>query len=116
MCKKSTDVLPSRKKWLRFLKIFLCVNVIWMGAGLIVLEVQIGFTTLEAVSLCDTSVFILIRSGGQVVNFIFFILGIVITRKVLAFNGSTIYEREELKKANRKALKSLWYVHFSNFC
>ncbi|CDW76624.1 UNKNOWN [Stylonychia lemnae] len=34
-----------------------------------------------------------IPSGGYVVNLLFLILGVVITRKILAFHGSTIYEQ-----------------------
>lgn len=36
--KKATDILPSRTRWLRFLKIFLLVNLIWFIVALIILS------------------------------------------------------------------------------
>eukprot|EP00347_Sterkiella_histriomuscorum_P012954 403366581 len=110
MCKKITCILPSRSKWLRFLKIFLVVNLVWLCVGLVIVEIQIGYTTLQKHSLCDTFLFLMIRSGGQLVNLIFFILGILITRKILSFHGQTTYEKQELRKSYIQALKSLWIV------
>ncbi len=108
MCKKSAAILPDRKKWLAFLKVFMALNFIWVFLSLLILEIQTGFLKIEEISLCNTLLFILIRSGGQLVTFVFVILGIIITKKVRLFTGDTKYEREELVKDYKRALKRMW--------
>lgn len=71
------------------------LNFLWIGVSLIILEVQTGFLKVQEISLCNTLLFIFIRSGGQLVTFAFVILGVVITKKVRQFTGDTLYEREE---------------------
>lgn len=89
-CKKSSNILPSGKKWINFLRGFLIFNIIWLTIALIILQIN-GYLN-DASDLCKQPVFIILRFGGELVTFVFLIIGILITDRVNKFIGATIYE------------------------
>ena len=64
-------------------------------------------------NLCFSPVFIILRFGGELVVFIFFVIGVIITNSVQKFKGRTIYEQTYQMIMNKRALIRLWIVILS---
>jgi hypothetical protein len=60
--------------------------------------------------LCRQPLFLILRSGGELIVFFFLATGIALTRKIRSISRETIYEQTKQKQAQEKALRKLWIV------
>ena len=88
--KKSTIFLPSHKRWLLFLRIFLVSNFIWQLGVFIISELNFRFAFENYRLLCKTTLFLMLRISGELASFVFLGIGFVIT-----FNARSINKRSE---------------------
>lgn len=95
-CLKTVNVLLRRKTWLFLLKIFLIININWVVVALVLIELQSGFIeNYQDYNLCFEPIFLVLRSGGEIVTIVFAIIGVVITRSVYKFQKTQIFIKPE---------------------
>ena len=80
-CIKANKYLPHKKTWVKFLRIFMVINVIWITFALIYTEIYQKVNEIATNELCHTDMFIFMRAGSEIVSIIFLIIGIQITRR-----------------------------------
>lgn len=84
---------------MKLLRILLFVGIGIEVLGLILLIILKSLSETDANDLCFQPVFLILRLGGELIIFLFFIFGIAITRKVRQFEKITEYEKTKQKKA-----------------
>eukprot|EP00347_Sterkiella_histriomuscorum_P020053 403339275 len=118
---KSTNFIPSHKKWLMFLRVFMAINFIWQLTVFVLSEMNYQFAFENNRLLCKTYVFLMLRTSGELASFVFMIIGIIITRNVwelLIINqksqvvGVTKYDKN-IVGSQRKAILKLWIIIIS---
>eukprot|EP00347_Sterkiella_histriomuscorum_P023321 403335097 len=102
------DLLPNKKVWGTLLKVFLGVGLVIEIIGLFFLVLYRSLFSQQSSKLCIDAVFLIIRLGGELVTFIFLMIGIAITRKVNSFQRSTTFEKTTQLMQQKRAIKKLW--------
>lgn len=92
-CKRATNILPAKRKWLIFLNIFLVLNLAFMITSFIFLEVTRDLTGIQSNLLCKSIFFITMSGGGEIITIVFAIIGFIITLKVREQERITKYEQ-----------------------
>ncbi|CDW72558.1 UNKNOWN [Stylonychia lemnae] len=101
---EAADILPSKLFWIKVMKLILIVGMIFEIFFLIAFVVK---RFQRADLLCEDPFFIILRSGGEIMIFIFLIIGIQITKQIKNFQRTTQYEKTKQLIAQREALQKL---------
>jgi len=96
-CKRASHILPNNKCWLLLLRIFLLVDIAYMLTALVILDMKIMRGGSNPNDLCITPTFIVLRTSGEIITVIFFIIGIAITVNVKKISRQTIYEKTYIR-------------------
>ena len=78
-CKAALGYLPSKHKWLLLLRILILAGFSIMLLGGIFLILN-GILADKPDMLCHQPIFLVLRSGGEIVIYFFLVVGIVLTR------------------------------------
>ena len=104
------DFLPHGDKWLIGLKVFLVagLTVQLVTASLYIIY---GIPHLKGVAIvCTQPMLMMMRISNELMIFIFFILGIFITREVMKFHRDTVFEKTEYLMSQKCAIRKLWII------
>lgn len=78
----------------------MCLGLLW----LIILE---SSGTMDNLLLCRTDIFLLVRIGGEIMTFLFFIIGLIITSKVKKLIRENLIDKSMVANY-KKSLVKLW--------
>lgn len=109
-CKAALGYLPSKHKWLLLLRILMLAGFSIMFIGVVGLLIKNGVTDNQKDMdlLCKQPLFLVLRSGGEIIVFFFLVIGIVITLQIKNQERETTYERTKQLRGQKRALKKLW--------
>jgi hypothetical protein len=79
-CKAALGFLPSKHKWLLFLRILILsgFSIMTFGSGYLILNN--GLWVNKPDMLCHQPIFLVLRAGGEIIVYFFLAVGIVLTR------------------------------------
>lgn len=108
-CKAALGFLPNRHKWLLFLRILILggFSILLLGGVFLILN---GILADKPDMLCHQPLFLVLRSGGEIVVYFFLVVGVVLTREIFNQPRETEYEKTKQLRSQRRALRKLWIV------
>jgi hypothetical protein len=98
-CKEALDILPNQQRWLKNLKIFLLIALTFEILGIIILFILEGEDFSIVGNICKSPFLLILRSGGDIMVFIFTFVGYLITKKLLGYQRNTEFEKVNLASA-----------------
>lgn len=105
--KQALNFVPTKKKWMKSLKILMMTGIAISIVGGLILMIQ-SPDSLGGDQLCAQPVFLIMRAGGDIVVFFFLAVGIMLTKVIREMDRETKYERTKQKRKQTQALKKLW--------
>lgn len=95
--KQALNLVPSKKKWMKSLKILMMTGIAISIIGGFIIMLQ-NAESREGSNLCTNAVFLVMRAGGEIVVFFFLVVGIMLTKVIGKMDRETKYERNKQKR------------------
>ena len=84
-CKKSTGVLPNKKKWMKLFTALLFTSLFVEVTGIFYFTIHFKELFKDAGKICLSPIFLVLRGGSYIMIFVFLGIAISISRKVKIF-------------------------------
>jgi hypothetical protein len=90
--------LENKRRWVMLLRVLLIAGLFITIFGALILIMN-GILSDPGISLCRRPLFLILRSGGEIIIFFFLSFGIVLTRKINHMQRDTQFEKGKQKRA-----------------
>jgi hypothetical protein len=90
--KQALNFIPTKKKWMKSLKILMMtgISISVVGGAILMLQSPESRTGNQ---LCTVPIFLIMRAGGEIVVFFFLAVGVMLTKALRQMDRETMYER-----------------------
>lgn len=95
--KQALNLVPSKKKWMKSLKILMVTGITISIVGGFIIMLQ-NADSRDGDNLCTNPVFLVMRAGGEIIVFFFLVVGIMLTKVIGKMDRETKYERTKQKR------------------
>ena len=95
--KQALNLVPSKKKWMKSLKILMMTGITISVVGGFIIMLQ-NADSRDGDQLCTNPVFLVMRAGGEIIVFFFLVVGIMLTKVIGKMDRETKYERTKQKR------------------
>ncbi len=89
--KQALNLVPSKKKWMKSLKILMMTGITISIVGGFIIMLQ-NADSRDGDNLCTNPVFLVMRAGGEIIVFFFLVVGIMLTKVIGKMDRETKYE------------------------